>query len=88
MDSTYNAFRVAAEQMLRRGAPACFNPPPSAITVLARDLQDLSEELDTSGYNGDVNNAIVVLRRRIGGQKNLPSYVSSLLARPSRAVTV
>lgn len=88
MDSTYNAFRAAAEQMLRQDAPACFNPTPSAITVLARDLQDLSEELDTSGYNGDVNNAIVTLRRRIGGQKNLPSYVRCLEAQVSRAVAV
>lgn len=87
MDSNYNAFRVAAEQLLRRGTPSCFNPVPSAITVLARDLQDLSEELDTSGYNGDVNNAIVVLLRRIGGRQNIPGYVNCLIAQ-TRAVAV
>lgn len=79
-DPGYNAFRAAAEQLLRSG-------PPSAITVLARDLQDLSGELDTSGYNGDINNAIVVLLRRIGGRHNLPGYVNCLLAQ-TRAATV
>lgn len=85
-DPGYNAFRAAAEQMLRSG-PSCLVPTPAAIAVLARDLQDLSDELDTSGHNGDVNNAIVVLRRRIGGYSNLPGYVKCLLAQV-RGVTV
>jgi len=88
MDPTYNAFRAAAEHMLRAAGPACFVPSPSAITVLARDLQSLSDELDDNGYNADVNNAIVTLRHRIGGNKNLASYVASLLAQPLRAATV
>jgi len=79
-DPKYNAFREAAQDMLLHTAAPCYNPTPAAITVLARDLQDLSETLDATGYNGDVNNAVVVLRRRIGGQKNIWSYVNSLLA--------
>lgn len=86
-DPSYNAFRAAASKLLRTDSPSCFNPTPAAVTVLARDLQDLSDELDTSGYNGDVNNAMVVLLRRIGGRHNIPGYVNCLLAQ-SRAATV
>jgi hypothetical protein len=76
MDSKYNAFRAAAEQMLRSAGPGCLIPNAAAITVLARDLQDLSDELDTSGYAADIGHAMVEMRRRIGGNKNLAAYVA------------
>lgn len=71
-------------RQFQMGVPACFSPSQQAIDLIAQDLAALQDELDSAGYNAMVEAAASELVRRIGGIRNLASYVSCLVAQADR----
>lgn len=71
-----NIYAREAERMIRH---ARLEPTPETIAVLARDLGNLACDLGDDFEPLSTIECAAELRRRIGGYKNLKSYLDCLL---------